>query len=247
MPPPRIDKPIVLLTNAFDALERAKTPEHLRIEIAKFSRNMGFDKFAYVLMLNTPSYKQQHYILDGYPDDWRKRYLAQGYFKVDPVIRRIEGTSLPAIWSHEMDDDAKAEEFWDEARSYGVNAGLTFSVREQAGVTGIFSLARDRIVDLQGEDLAALIGRAQIFSGLLHYAVCRMELPKLLPQANVALTARERECLQWAAEGKTAWETGRILNISDRTAIFHLNNVVQKLGAANKSQAIVRAVALRLM
>jgi DNA-binding CsgD family transcriptional regulator len=243
----QIDKPIELLTNAFDAMQRAQTSADLLVEVRKFSKSMGFDQFAYVLMLNTPSYKHQHYVLDGYPDDWREKYLARNYFKVDPLIRRSEGTSLPAIWSHEMFDDAKAEEFWDEARSYGLNAGLTFSVREQVGVTGIFSLARDRLVDLQGEDLAALIGRAQIFSGLLHHAVCRIELPKLLPQANVALTTRERDCLNWAAEGKTAWETGQILGIADRTAIFHLNNVIQKLGASNKSQAIVRAVALRLI
>jgi DNA-binding CsgD family transcriptional regulator len=156
-------------------------------------------------------------------------------------------TTLPAIWDHEMFNDGKAEAFWEEARSYGVSSGLTFSVHDQPGVTGIFALARDRFVDLQGQDLAALIGRAQLFASLLHHAVCRIDLPRLLPQTTISLTPRERECIQWTADGKTAWEIGRILSISERTAVFHLNNVIQKTGAANKSQAIVRAIALRLI
>jgi DNA-binding CsgD family transcriptional regulator len=38
------------------------------------------------------------------------------------------------------------------------------------------------------------------------------------------LTPRELECLRWTMEGKTAWEVGTILSISERTAVLHLNN-----------------------
>ncbi|TIR87267.1 MAG: helix-turn-helix transcriptional regulator, partial [Mesorhizobium sp.] len=41
---------------------------------------------------------------------------------------------------------------------------------------------------------------------------------------GVRLTAREYECAQWAACGKTAWEIGCILGITRRTAAFHLDN-----------------------
>ena len=141
----------------------------------------------------------------------------------------------------------RSAEFWEEAQAFGLQAGLSFAVHEQPGVTGIFSLARDKVLDLQGQDLAALIGRAQMFASLLHHAVARIDLPKLLPQQNATLTAREQECLKWAADGKTAWEIGQILSIAERTAVFHVNNVIQKMGAANKTQAIVRAVALKLV
>ena len=69
----------------------------------------------------------------------------------------------------------------------------------------------------------------------------------LLPEGGARRTIRERECLKWAAEGKTAWETGQILGIAERTAVFHVNNVIQKLGATNKTQAIVRALALNMI
>lgn len=239
--------PLQILSDAYYAMARAADSTELRAQTEKFARQMGFEHFAYALTITAPSVKPQQYFLSGFPQEWVDRYLQRGYFKIDPLVRHAENSTLPVIWDDEQFHDGKAQEFWEEARMYGLRGGLSFAVHEQPGVTGIFSLARDRVLDLQGQDLAAVIGRAQMFASLLHQAVTRVDLPKLLPHGNASLTARERECLKWAADGKTAWEIGRILSISERTAVFHLNNVVQKLGAANKTQAIVRAVALKLL
>ena len=61
------------------------------------------------------------------------------------------------------------------------------------------------------------------------------------PAPAPALTAREREVLLWAAQGKTAWETSAILGISSKTVEFHLGNCGRKLGAATKAQTILAA------
>jgi DNA-binding CsgD family transcriptional regulator len=236
-----------LLCDAFEAMERAKSTDELRAQMNRFAREMGFEHFAYALTINAPSLKAQQYVISGFPQEWVQRYLERGYFKIDPLIRHAETTTLPAIWTDQAFHHGKSAAFWEEARAFGLVAGLSFSVREQPGVTGIFSLARDKPLDMRGADLAALVGRAQMFASLLHQAVARIDLPRLLPEQNVLLTARERECLKWAADGKTAWEIGQILSIAERTVVFHVNNVVQKLGASNKTQAIVRAVALKLV
>lgn len=236
-----------LLCDAYGAMERARNADELRVAMTKFARDMGFEHFTYALTVKVPSVKQQQYFINGFPLPWLERYLSAGYFKVDPIVRHAETSTMPAIWTDEVFHDGKSAQFWDEAKSFGLTAGLSFAVHEQPGVTGIFSLARDRALDLQGQDLAALVGRAQMFASLLHHAVARIDLPKLLPEQSAPLTVRERECLQWTADGKTAWEIGRILSIAERTVVFHINNVVQKLGAANKTQAIVRAVALKLV
>jgi DNA-binding CsgD family transcriptional regulator len=55
------------------------------------------------------------------------------------------------------------------------------------------------------------------------------------------LSAREREVLLWAAQGKTAWETATILGISPKTVEFHLANCGKKLGTAAKAQTILAA------
>lgn len=240
--------PAKLLADVFYALEAAKSPAELRCAVEKFVRQLGFERFVYALTIRAPSLKPQEYILSGYPAEWVERYLARGYFKVDPVVRHAQSSTLPLVWNEDDDPQPpETREFWDEAKAFGLRAGLSLSVHEQLGVTGIFSVSRDQALDLQEQDLAALIGRAQMFASVLHRAVSRIDLPGLLPDGNTLLTSRERECLRWAADGKTAWEIGQILGIAERTAVFHVNNIVQKLGAANKTQAIVRALALKLV
>jgi DNA-binding CsgD family transcriptional regulator len=47
------------------------------------------------------------------------------------------------------------------------------------------------------------------------------------------------ECLRWCKEGKTNWEIGEILSISEKTVEFHLSNTMRKLGASNRITAVV--------
>lgn len=68
-----------------------------------------------------------------------------------------------------------------------------------------------------------------------------------LPEANefrvtqtAPLTSREAEVLLWTAEGKTAWEAGQILGITEGTVRIHLAHVLDKLKAANKPHAVAR-------
>ena len=52
------------------------------------------------------------------------------------------------------------------------------------------------------------------------------------------------ESLRWTMEGKTAWEGGHVLGISERTAALHVNNATHKLGCVNKHQAVLKALRL---
>lgn len=61
---------------------------------------------------------------------------------------------------------------------------------------------------------------------------------------HIQLTKRERECLNWAAEGKTSWEISQILKISERTANFHLGNCIEKTNSINRQQAISKCLIL---
>lgn len=56
------------------------------------------------------------------------------------------------------------------------------------------------------------------------------------------ISKRERECLHWAAQGKTSWEISQILGVSESTAIYHLRNATRKLNAANRIHAVAKAL-----
>lgn len=55
------------------------------------------------------------------------------------------------------------------------------------------------------------------------------------------LTGREHECLHWASMGKTSWEIGVILGITERTINFHIQNACRKLRARGRQAAIAAA------
>ena len=72
-------------------------------------------------------------------------------------------------------------------------------------------------------------------------------LPGIMPEVSAKLSTREREVLQWTAVGKTSSEISRILNIAERTVNFHINNVMTKLNAPNKTSAATKAAVLGLL
>ena len=69
----------------------------------------------------------------------------------------------------------------------------------------------------------------------LGLACRRAEPPKLTP--------REIECMKWVAVGKSNWEIGQVLGISEATAHFHVENAKKKLGKidAHGSRGVARS------
>jgi DNA-binding CsgD family transcriptional regulator len=56
------------------------------------------------------------------------------------------------------------------------------------------------------------------------------------------LSARERECLTMAARGLTGEDIALKLSISPRTVQNHFDSIRSKLGAANRQEAVFRAM-----
>ena len=61
------------------------------------------------------------------------------------------------------------------------------------------------------------------------------------------LTARELECLQWSAIGKSSWEISTILNISESAVNFHMANIRSKFDVSSRRQAVVQAIRFGLI
>lgn len=57
-----------------------------------------------------------------------------------------------------------------------------------------------------------------------------------------ALSPRELECLKWCALGKTYWETGAILGISERTVDFHMTSVREKMNTTTNAHSVAQTL-----
>ena len=96
-------------------------------------------------------------------------------------------------------------------------------------------------------ELQRVVADLQLFAVHAQDAALRLLLPTALQPERPSLTPRELEALRWTMEGKTAWEVGTILGISERTAVLHVSNAMHKLGCINKHQAVLKALRLGLI
>ena len=199
-------------------------------------------------MMPTSFVKPNIISISGYPDEWREVYKSEGYMKVDPSVAYCVGNVLPISWDKMQPHKKENKEAWQmlgEARSYGLKSGMSFPLHSPTGESAMLSF----VADEEHKDAKAKIENAMpyvhLFNAYMHEAVRKIFNSDSVSIAK--LTEREKQCLLWAAEGKTAWETGQILSISERTVIFHIQNSVEKLQVVNRQQAVARAVSSGLI
>ena len=90
-----------------------------------------------------------------------------------------------------------------------------------------FSDRERMLLDLVREPLAALYRHA---------------LARQRSFAELPVTQREREVLEWLAAGKTDREIAAILGMSPRTVQKHLQHIYEKLGVETRTAAVMRAL-----
>ena len=82
----------------------------------------------------------------------------------------------------------------------------------------------------------------------LHSAMLeRCHLRHRLAINIIRLSEREIEVLKWTAKGKIASDIAMILSLSTRTVNFHISSAMTKLGASNKTSAVVMAARFGLL
>ncbi len=103
----------------------------------------------------------------------------------------------------------------------------------QAGAQG-YVLKRVR-----GDELAAAI-KAVHAGGRYLSAEAACRLSERTPSSD--LTARELEVLQYMAKGLNNKEIGGLIGCTQFTAKFHVKNILQKLQAADRTEAVAAAM-----
>lgn len=230
-----------------EELERfatVRTPEELTQVFGGLARELGFDAFVYALRIPTTLSDARMIVLPGYPESWLAHYFEQAFYVDDPVVAYCREHVVPIPWhalAPRVSDSPAAARVMNEATAFGLRAGLSMPVHSPYGEMGILSVAVDRASNATREQVEHARPFVQLLAGYVHEAVRRVfELGEAREPSK--LTAREQECLRWAADGKTSWEIATLLRVSERTVNFHLNNCMAKLDVGNRQHAIAKAV-----
>lgn len=184
------------------------------------------------------------HVLSNYPKPWLDIYFKQNSQRVDPVVSYIMTQQSPIRWDslvqREEFQDPKQLELMRAASEHGLHNGFTVPIKSASGDFVLLSMATGD-EDSQIEKLNAAIPFAHTLA--THFLECYMLLKvKEKGRDEATLTQRETDCLFWASEGKTAWEISKIIDVSERTVLFHLNNCTKKLDASNRQHAVALAI-----
>ncbi len=205
---------------------------------------VGYTSFACVSAMDPTEYPVGAVAVVNYADTWAERYLDQRYDKYDPTVKMAASTPLAFRWSglpDTMVTSKKARQVLDEAASIGMREGITVGIREP--------MSFPAVVNVAGEDPNVTdewVSSIHLMAVYLHGAAKRITRAAVKNQIPIGkpLTPRESECLRWVAAGKTDWEIGEIVGISEHTAHFHIENAKRKLNAPTRQQAVVEGMLL---
>ncbi len=232
-------------TDLTAAIEAAPDIPEVAAAARRFAQSLGFEHFIFGFRTPISLTHPCQFILSGYPRAWREHYDRNSYLAIDPVITRALTTILPFDWEELDKSDPRVAQLFREAAEHGLRYGFSVPVHGGHGEGGVLSLARAQ--PPLPEALAErqhLFQQAQWFSAVLQTRLRGFVLQEAAPEATRPLTPRERDCLRLAAEGRSAQDIARVLNISERTAVFHLNHAEEKLGTTRRQHAVARGVAL---
>jgi len=207
--------------------------------LKKHAIKYGAEKFFFGAALfsdykPTPDYR----VYNGYPDKWQKRYQEKNYFDEDLTVAHCKEKTTPILWPvHDSSISRINKKIFSEASEFGLEAGISLPFHSNNGEYGALALSVSGNFQKSSLSNPDNLFALQVLGATL-FDRCRSNIKK---NKVITLTKREKECLQWVAAGKTSWETGKILSISERTVVFHLQNAASKMDTTSRISAVVRA------
>jgi DNA-binding CsgD family transcriptional regulator len=216
-------------------------------ELVRFTRQLGFETVSATTIIDHFLGEPEFIAVDNTPSSYVEAFEDPTLARGDPVMQHCKRQSVPIIWNQETYVGAGLGDKWDMQARFGYRTGIAMALHLPQGRHFFFGVDRDQALPADRSELTRMVADLQLFAVHAQEAAARLMLPAPLESDMPTLTPRELESLRWTMDGKTAWEVGNILGISERTAVLHVNNAMHKLNCANKHQAVLKALRLGLI
>lgn len=223
----------------------AKDESELLAKMKTAARQIGYDQVLFAIEMRVPGDTPVQHVASGFDPDYRTLYQERAFVGVDPVVTHCRTSPKPLIWSERM-YNGRSREMMEEASSYGLGHGLSLPVHRGSNVVSMLSLARDRPFESEAEQ-AVVLAAGNVLAHCLHVTAENLILPKALEKRTPRLSPREKECFTLIALGKSNWDIGQLLHISEAAVAFHVQNVLRKLRVSSRTQAVAIGVALGMI
>lgn len=237
------------LTQSFiERCERAAPASELAATFQSALEQMGFRYFACCSHVNPRNPPQHAVVLHNYPKPWERSYAERNLHECDPVFLRAETEILPFCWDA---PDFRAtltphqRRLMREARSVGIAHGYTVPIH-LPWVAGALRASCSVVPDSDSIDTrahrAVQLMSTYLYASLGYQKDLRAARTEVARVGRPILSARERQCLELVAHGKSDWDISHLLHISEHTVHKHVEAAKRRLGVSTRMQAVVWAV-----
>ncbi len=190
---------------------------------------------------------QDALILTNQDPAYVDEFIGQGMYSKGPMVAWASENTGSCSWNMIREQIAAGQVTPDMMEAMALNqrmnvvAGYTISFHEVSlrakGAIGL--CARDGMTQADVDDLWAESGsEIELANKILHLKV--VQLPHTTGQRR-QLTARQREVLEWVADGKTIQDTATIMGLNPATVEKHLRLARESLDVDTTAQAILKA------
>jgi LuxR family quorum sensing-dependent transcriptional regulator len=230
------------LRDTLDFVE--KLQKHTKINSAwdaflAYAGQFGFSQGGLADMPRPGERLQDTILCLSWPTGWSKRYFEQNYIASDPARLHLKRSVEPFSWREMTDCDAytkKQKTIVYEASEFRMKSGIIFPMPGLNSGPAMVTVAGEN-TDPSDQD------RINLHLAAIYTHVVIRKLSDARPKTPLpSISPRERECILWHAAGKSDWDMGVILSISEKTANTYLERAKRKFGVTDRKQLIVAAM-----
>ncbi len=232
------------LSDFIDASNKAGSTESILALMQRAAGDLGFDRYAYCALTRHERYaageNSAPAVAHNFPASWIDYYFEHDYQTRDPVVLLAPAIERPFLWDSlngPYQLNRAQDRLMREADEAGLRDGVGVPLHGPRGNVCLVTFAAGDGHPRPG----AALPRLEVLANQFHAAYSAVGRAGRA-RRSVVLSKRERECLQWVAAGKSSWDIGMILNISERTVNFHVRNALGKLDANTRTLAVVKAI-----
>jgi DNA-binding CsgD family transcriptional regulator len=234
----------LVVAPALTQLHRCKSSQQMRAGLLQLALSLGFEvAIAAIEDWRTFGAPIRH-LVSTMPEAWNQIYLSRSLHRDSPVVRHCRTSTEPLVWVAKRRVD-EAPEYWSTAQQFNLHEGLSLSSHRPQSLA-LLTLARSEGAFSASPDRPVVPPEYSMLPGLVHECLLEIVERERMPICDQQFSAREIECLHWAARGKTSADTALLLHLSEATVNFHLQRVMAKLKASNRQQAVAIATAMGL-
>lgn len=215
-----------------------------------FSRvNYGFTRFRSLRSVGDPD---DAMFLTTADADYVQRYFRGNFYARTPVFRWAERNQGACTWAWVRAAFEAGQLTPDEAdtvrqnAAWGIVAGISISFPDTSTrAKGAMGLIADPGID-QDQVERIFTTRGQELLAVAHMMHLKLiQLP--ITSRRRALTARQREALEWVADGKTSADVAMLMGVSAAMVEKHLRLARETLSVDTTAQAVAKAALLNLI